>query len=613
MMLRLFIIASLIFISEHSLVGQSPNEDILKELDLYIEKKDEFDSKKLQRIKELHIRLNESETSGDNPYSFYADLYQEYIRFQYDSAFFYSTQINQIAEKEEDPFLINDSKLFQFECFASTGLYKEAIEVLNSIDTSKISTKKKIKQYFLFSDLYFNMALYVAVEPLFSQYMQQYYNYNRKIIGIATDDNPRKWFAYAQIYNHNNDFKKAMESIDKSIALTDIEDSRELAMSYIHKGVFYIAQNDTAEAIHYFCLSAIEDIKASNKETASIRMLSELLYAQGDIDRAYSYANNALDDANYYNARQRKIEAGRIMTIVDAGRYNIVDKQKDQLFFISIVSTGLFILLLGLTIVIFMQIKRLKDARIIILEQNKSIKETNDNLVILNTTKDRFFSIIAHDLKNPFNSILGFSEILANEKNLNKAEIEDYAKMILHSSQLVYNLLENLLLWARSQTDHIAMNPKELNLKGLIDENMAVLRDLIQKKEIVIKNNIPEEFKVIADNNMIGTVIRNLLTNSLKFTYNQGEIEINSRIDDEKTEISIKDSGIGMGDEELKKLFKTEVNNSTTGTDGELGTGLGLLICKEYIEKHHGEIWAESKKGKGSIFRFTLPLTPISR
>ena len=612
MMLRLFIIVSLIFISEHNLVGQSPNEDILKELDQYIEKIDEFDSKKLQRIKELHIRLNKSESSGDNPYSFYADLYQEYIRFQYDSAFSYATQLNQIAEKRKDPVLINESKLLQLECFASTGLYKEAVDVLNSIDTSKISSEKKIEQYSLFSDLYFNMALYVDVEPFYSQYMQQYYNYNRKIVGVATDDNPTKWFAYAQVYNHINDYKKAIEAIDKNIALIGTENNREVAMSYIHKGTFYIAQNDTAEAIHYFCLSAIEDIKSSNKETASIRMLSELLYTQGDIDRAYSYANNALDNANYYNARQRKIEAGRIMTIVDAGRYNIIDKQKDQLFIISIISTGLFIILLGLTIVIFKQIRRLKDARNVIIDQNKSIKETNDNLVILNTTKDKFFSIIAHDLKNPFNSILGFSEILANEKNLNKAETQDYAQMILHSSQLVYNLLENLLLWARSQTDRVTMNPKELNLKGLIDENMAILRDLSQKKEIVIKNNIPEEFKVIADNNMIGTVIRNLLTNSLKFTYNQGEIEINSRIDDKKTEISIKDSGIGMGDEELKKLFKTEVNNSTTGTDGELGTGLGLLICKEYIEKHHGEIWAESKKGKGSIFRFTLPLTPIS-
>ena len=613
MMLRLFIIVSLIFISGYNLVGQTPNEDILTELDEYIEKKDEFDSKKLQRIKELRIQLNKSKISGDNHYSFYADLYQEHIRFQYDSAFFYATQLNQIAEKRKDPVLINESRLLQLECFTSTGLYKEAVDILNSIDTSKISSEKKIEQYSLFSDLYFNMALYVDTEPFFSQYMQQYYEYNREIVGIATDNNPRKWFAYAQIYNHNNDYKKAMESIDKNIVLTDIENSREMAMSYIHKGTFYIAQNDTAEAIHYFCLSAIEDIKSSNKETASIRMLSELLYTQGDIDRAYSYANNALDDANYYNARQRKIEAGRIMTIVDAGRYNIIDKQKDQLFFISIISTGLFIILLGLTIVILTQIKRLKDARNVILEQNKSIKETNDNLVILNTTKDKFFSIIAHDLKNPFNSILGFSEILANEKSLNKAERHNYAQMILNSSQLVYNLLENLLLWARSQTNQVTMNPKELNLKGLVDENMAVLSDLIQKKEIVMTNNIPEEFKVIADNNMIGTVIRNLLTNSLKFTYNKGEIEINSRIDDEKAEVSIKDYGMGMGNEELKKLFKTEVNNSTTGTDGELGTGLGLLICKEYIEKHHGKIWAESKKGKGSIFRFTLPLHPISK
>jgi signal transduction histidine kinase/ligand-binding sensor domain-containing protein len=243
-----------------------------------------------------------------------------------------------------------------------------------------------------------------------------------------------------------------------------------------------------------------------------------------------------------------------------------------------------------------------------LMTQKENLEEVNAHLKELNSTKDKFFSIIAHDLKNPFNTILGFSELLNMKYNrLSEEKKLRYLEVIFSSSKNIYNLLENLLQWARTQTYKIAFEPIVFGLKQLVEQNLNLLKENITTKKINIEHKIEDSCDVYADRNMINTVIRNLLTNAIKFTHSGGDIAINSLRKDGHIEISIKDSGIGMSAEEIKNIFRVDANFSRSGTDGETGTGLGLILCKEFIVKNGGTIWVESTPGKGSMFSFTIP------
>lgn len=227
----------------------------------------------------------------------------------------------------------------------------------------------------------------------------------------------------------------------------------------------------------------------------------------------------------------------------------------------------------------------------------------------LNASKDRFFSIIAHDLKNPFSTIIGLSELMQESDIMNSPEqLQKFSSMINASAVQTFRLLENLLEWANSQRGKISFSPVPVNVNELIKDELALVGEMASGKNIQLHNNIGDTCTVIADRNMFRTILRNLISNGIKFTKNGGEVLINSLIADDKIEISVTDNGIGMSAETISKLFKIDGNLSTLGTNNERGTGLGLFLCKEFVEKHGGIIWCESKKGIGSTFRFLLPL-----
>jgi signal transduction histidine kinase len=248
-------------------------------------------------------------------------------------------------------------------------------------------------------------------------------------------------------------------------------------------------------------------------------------------------------------------------------------------------------------------------------EQSEELKrkadelfEKNRTLITLNATKDKFFTIIAHDLKNPFNAILGFSELLSIHYNkYDDAKRMTLISAIFDSSTKVFKLLENLLQWARSQTDNIEFKPEGFYLNEIIDTNIVLVDDLVKEKNLVIIRECNENIKIYADRNMISTVIRNLITNAIKFSEN-GTIEITCEQQNSLVTLKVKDSGIGINPEKLKGLFNIEGSKSTQGTRGESGTGLGLILCKEFIIKNKGTIHAESEFGKGSTFYFILPV-----
>ncbi len=237
-----------------------------------------------------------------------------------------------------------------------------------------------------------------------------------------------------------------------------------------------------------------------------------------------------------------------------------------------------------------------------------SLQESEERLRELNATKDKFFSIIAHDLKSPFNGILGFSNILADQiKQKDYQNIEEYAEIIQYSSQKAIDLLINLVDWSRSQSGRMDFNPKVTDVSTIVHEVFDLLKISALQKSILLTKKIEPLIMASVDKEMISSALRNLITNAIKFTNPGGTVEIKAERIGHELKITVDDNGIGMDGNELAKLFRIDQSYSRPGTQNEQGTGLGLILCKEFIGIHEGSIWAESKIGQGSRFCFTIP------
>ena len=281
-----------------------------------------------------------------------------------------------------------------------------------------------------------------------------------------------------------------------------------------------------------------------------------------------------------------------------------------------------YMFILVILIVIFIKIRERKlrhDKKILeekvsertrqINEQNQLIISKNEELKELNGTKDKFFSIIGHDLRNPFNVIISLSDILlSGYKKFDADKVEYYLSNINNSSKHAHELLENLLTWARIQTQSIPFDPELFNMNVKIIETIDLLEVVSSKKNIRINIFAKEEVFIYADVNMFSTIFRNLLENAIKFTHPDGQVSIHINKKEDYCEITVEDNGVGISNEIIEKIFKVGSKHTTLGTNKEKGTGLGLILCKEFIEKHNGKIWVESIEGVGSKFIFTMPL-----
>jgi signal transduction histidine kinase/ligand-binding sensor domain-containing protein len=255
----------------------------------------------------------------------------------------------------------------------------------------------------------------------------------------------------------------------------------------------------------------------------------------------------------------------------------------------------------------------LNDRQLHIQEQSEEIIAQRDQLSQLNATKDKLFSILAHDLRNPFHIIMGFSELLVtNFQKLSEVKIKTFLDSIHKSAYSGNELLENILQWSRVQTGRLTFEPEEHNLSGICEEVIRLFEGKAQQKEITINQLIDPDIFVIVDENMLKTIFRNLISNAIKFTSNNGSITLNAQISDDPlyVEVAVSDTGVGIPESDVKNLFDIQNKVTTTGTAKETGTGLGLIICKEFVEIHKGKIPIISEPGKGSTFYFLLPNKP---
>lgn len=240
--------------------------------------------------------------------------------------------------------------------------------------------------------------------------------------------------------------------------------------------------------------------------------------------------------------------------------------------------------------------------------QTKELKESEKHLQEINAEKDKFFSIIAHDLKGPFYNILELSKILKEKCEANEKELaKEIIGHLYSTAQNTQDLLLTLLDWASIQRGKMPYNPEVIDLKDVVEECILVLRSNSNQKFILLNNIIKKNTSLVADRNMLCAIFRNLISNAIKFTQPGGTITILNELTKESVKICVADTGVGIDSKTAKNLFSINKVRSTLGTQGELGTGLGLVLCKEFVEKHNGKIWVESEVDKGSSFWFSLP------
>ncbi|WRQ32531.1 PAS domain-containing sensor histidine kinase [Bacteroidales bacterium MB20-C3-3] len=235
------------------------------------------------------------------------------------------------------------------------------------------------------------------------------------------------------------------------------------------------------------------------------------------------------------------------------------------------------------------------------------IASKNIELEKLNAEKNKFFSIIAHDLRSPFNAIIGLSELLVeeiDEKNYENAQ--EYSSIILQSAHRAMALLKNLMEWAQLKTGKIEYNPEYFNIVALIKEAALLYNEIAKKKTITIEENLPYFLSLYADKAMISSILRNFISNAIKFTMPGGKVVVTVEEKPREIIFSVKDTGVGIPKERVDDIFKIDHMYSTIGTDNEKGTGMGLTLCKDFVEMHSGKIWVESEEGIGSCFCFSL-------
>lgn len=460
----------------------------------------------------------------------------------------------------------------------------------------------------------------------------EYYNKSLKINkqiddkdGIATALNN-----IGLIYLDLGEYEKAYSNLKESTDITKaLNNTYSLANNYNNLAKLFLREKKYVKAQNYLNL-AIElskqmDIKVWLTESYDLyhQMYSELNNYKNALEyyKLYSEVQDSIfssESANRVAEMKIKYETENLET------ENELLKKDNQIHLLELNRQknimnywiAFTLLILALAVLSFSRFRLKKKTNTLLRSKNDQLEDANQKLVIsennlkeLNATKDKFFSIIAHDLKNPFQSLLGFSETLYNQMDeLDKEELLEYSRLIYESSQNLFNLLSNLLQWSRSQLGSIKLTPINVNLYEAIDDVLSLLNISITKKQLTVVNAVPKDTHILADKHVISTVLRNLINNAVKFTDKKGEIKIISEISDKSIIVSVQDNGSGISKENLGKLFKIDQEHSTKGTDNESGSGLGLILCKELVKQSGGDIFVESTLGKGSTFTFSLPL-----
>lgn len=485
----------------------------------------------------------------------------------------------------------------------------------------------------------------------------------------------KSYNSMGSIYKLQGNYTKALAYFQKALKINqELAFKGGISICYNNIGVIYrdLDNNDKAKKYLQKSLSLSIEIGDKSKEAENYIELGSLCFGQKNIKKSYNYSKKAYLIAEEIGEPELLKQSSEILAksceslglYKEAYRYQVVFKtMNDSLFNEKNVKkiTGLeyeykydkekqeaelkqqkkdaiqaeevkhqktvrnsfiagFILVSLLAFVVLASFLQKRKANHILALQKEEIQVQAEELEIankklneLNATKDKFFSIIAHDLKNPFNTLLGFTDLLLeNHKEYDEDKREEYLKFINDSSVNTNKLLDDLLAWSKSQTGRIGFSLERINIKELIDKVFILLSETAVRKNIDLSVEIDGDLYFYVDRNMIDTVVRNLISNAIKFTNRDGKVTVNAHLKignngQNTMQISVVDNGVGIDKDIQLKLFSISESISTQGTEKEVGTGLGLILCKEFVEQHNGNIWVDSEIGKGSSFHFTIP------
>jgi signal transduction histidine kinase len=424
------------------------------------------------------------------------------------------------------------------------------------------------------------------------------------------------------LYTTMRNKERAIANHQASLKIrTTIKDKAGMAESLNNLGILQFDEKNYNAAIRYLKQAIDLGLELPTREHAlkSADYLAQCYKELKDYTNAYRYKElySDLHDFILSDKSDRQIQEAQNRYLIDKRetqieKLELIRKQDEQKIAAQEqFNRILFVVILLVVIIAFLfyrQFKLKQRASKILEAANNQVRLQNIELQNLNATKDKFFSIISHDLKGPLNSLTSFSGLLINHsEHLTKEEIQVLAKDLDKSLKNLFALLENLLEWSRSQTGNIEFKQEPFDLSVLLKQNRELLLQQAQNKGINLINANTKSVVVNAHENSINTVIRNLISNAIKFTPNDGMIMVDVTDHGVEWVVSIADNGVGMSKEVMDKLFRIDTKHSTKGTSDEKGTGLGLILCKDFVEKNGGRIWVESEVNKGSIFFFTIP------
>ena len=425
-----------------------------------------------------------------------------------------------------------------------------------------------------------------------------------------------------EVYERMNNLERALANYTAALEVYQIIDQKTgIAESYNNIGALYYQQKKIDEAIKNMelGLSAGRSSQTKDPVRRSYELLSLSFEAKGNYQQALTYKNlyvamndfilkeasdqKLLEAQNRYILDQKETQIERLESVRKQRETEIAREQEIKKFLFALI--GLSIVVAVLILYMYL-LKRRSNKQLTVI--NARVEEQNIQLQNLNSTKDKFFSILGHDLKSPLNSLSSFSNLLINYfDSLSKEEIQTLAKDLDKSLKNLYSLLDNLLEWARSQTGNINFKPESFDLTEVLNENKELLNVQAGNKQISIVQERTAPLTVSVHKHSITTVVRNLISNAIKFTPVGGQIKIGVSENQNDVIVSVADTGVGMSESVIKNLFRIDSKHSTLGTANEKGTGLGLVLCKDFVEKNGGRLWVESKEGAGSIFYFTIP------
>lgn len=445
------------------------------------------------------------------------------------------------------------------------------------------------------------------------------------------------------IYFQKGDYANAKDNYNKSLEKVDKQNDKDLYAHILNKESLILAREGRLnEATNY----AFESLKTAGQVRANmaihdaLQALVEISIKSKDYKSASEFQQKVIqyNDTLFNQKLTEKIfsleyqieKQERNAKIELLNRDNAIKELRlKKIKTVSIALTSVLTLLVSFLIILLVLIRQRRVHTRLLEEQNEEINMHRNSIEMQNLklteaneqlekseeelkrivqTKDKLFSIIAHDLRNPFTSLVGLTEILYNStERMDKAEIAEFTKMINNSSHKLLSLIENLLQWSKTQTGTLKNNPVTFSVRSLTDEVLKIYSTQAGSKGITLRNAISEDLEVFADHDAVAIIMRNLVSNGIKYTGNGGSVTTEAYRQDNNIIITIADTGVGMSADVVDKLFRIEESFTTPGTNAEGGTGLGLIICREFAEISGGTIEIESTPGKGTTFILSFP------